>query len=126
GLELAEGGLELGVGAEAGGEDDGEDVPTTTSRPSLRSPPRTSVELPSVMPSRSGTACNLPCSLRTHTVPVRPPESEPVGSLIGRWSYRVCWSAVSRARILSLASSRTRRAAERRWGAGRRSTPTSC
>src|SRR5574341_726250 len=47
--------------------------PTTTSWPSLRSPPSTSVALPSLRPSLSLTDRSSPSAPRIHTRPETPP-----------------------------------------------------
>src|SRR5439155_24756375 len=47
--------------------------PTTTSSPSLRSPPSTSVALPSVRPRVSATDRSSPSGPRAHTRPGTPP-----------------------------------------------------
>src|SRR5437867_13336994 len=46
--------------------------PTMTSCPTLRSPPRTSVALPSVRPSLSATGWGSPSGPRIHTRPPTP------------------------------------------------------
>src|SRR5204862_166901 len=50
-------------------------MPTTTSWPSLRSPSRTSVALPSVRPSVSATGRSWPPGPRAHTRPATPPRA---------------------------------------------------